>query len=92
MRRFKKLTEIVRTISPQAELTFKGIPDRDDWWICLVSVGSVIIVDTAAGPIEDVLNEAIKKIGRMSQRIRAAVAIKNGDSIPPPPSSEEPDK
>jgi hypothetical protein len=91
MRRFKKLTEIVRTISPKAELSFRGVPDRDDLWICLVSVGGVIIVDTSAGSIEDVLNEVIKKISRMSQRIRTAVAIKNGDSMPPPPS-EEPDK
>lgn len=90
MRRFKKLTDVVRTISPQAEVTFKGIPDRDDWWICLISVGGVIIVDTAAGPIDAVLNEAIRKIGRMSQRMRIAVAAKNGDSIPPPPSSDKP--
>jgi len=87
MRRFKRLFEAVRTISPQAELTFKGIPDREDWWVCLITVGGVIIVDTAAGPLEVVFEEAARKIGRMSQRMRAAVAAKAGDSIPPPPSS-----
>lgn len=89
MRRFKKLAEAVRTISPQAELVFKGVPDREDLWVCLIIIGGVIVVDTAAGPIEDVLNEAIKKIGRMSQRMRIAVAARNGDSIPPPPSSDK---
>jgi hypothetical protein len=70
-------------ISPQAEFTFRGIPDREDWWICLVSVGGLIIVDTAAGPLENVVSDATNKISRMSQRMRVALATK----VEEPPDS-----
>jgi hypothetical protein len=81
MSRLEKLAEAVRTISPQAEFTFRGVPDREDLWVCLVSVGGLIIIDTAAGSVEDVLNEVIRKIDRMSHRLLAAVSTK--ENIPP---------
>jgi len=83
MRRLRKLGEAAKAISPQAEISFRGIPDREDWWVCLISVGDAILVQTAAGPLETVLIEAAKKVQGLSQRIRAVLP-----SIPPPPGDD----
>jgi hypothetical protein len=90
MRRLKKLGEAVKAISPQAEIRFRGIPDREDWWVCIVAVGDAILVESAAGPLETVLDETAKKVRKMSSRIRAVLPSMPGDSIPPPPP-EDPD-
>ncbi len=91
MKRLRKLGDAVKAISPQAEIRFRGIPDRDDWWVCIISAGDIILVQTAAGPLEAALVEAAKKVQKMSQRIRAVLPSKPGDSLPPPPSDDDPD-
>ena len=88
MRKLRRLFEAARAITPQAQVTFRGIPDREDWWVCVVSVGSVILVESSAGPPDVVLDEASKKLRGMSQKMKAA--INEPDSSPdnsPPPSS-----
>lgn len=75
-----------------ADLRFLGVPDREDVWVVRVSVMDVILVETAAGPLERVVEEATKKIKTMSQGILAAVTEGNEsepssrDSTLPPPS------
>ena len=75
-------------MSPAAEVRFKGIPDRDDWWVCLVSVGGVTLVESSAGPLLTVLDDVTRKLKGMSQRMVAVLDQNNGPpSIPPPPDS-----
>lgn len=89
MKKLCRLGEAVKAISPRAEIRFKGIPDREDWWVCVISVGDVILAESAAGPLDTVLTEVTKKVQGMSQRIRAVLAP---NSIPPPPdTSSDPD-
>lgn len=77
-------------MSPQAEVKFRGIPDREDWWVCIVLVGGVILVESSAGPLSNVLDDVTKKLKGMSQRMVAVLDQNNGNgtpSVPPPPSS-----
>lgn len=81
-----------------ADLRFLGVPDRDDAWVVRVSVMDVILVETAAGPLEKVIEDATKKIKTMSQGIMAAVNANSDEppsleSIPPaPPTPSTPTK
>lgn len=97
MKRLRRLCEGTRAISPQAQIMILGVPDREDWWVIRVAVGSVILIETAAGPLDKVLNESTKKLQGLSQRMLMASAP-NGDeppdsdrtsSIPPPPPSSD---
>ena len=57
-----------------AEIRFKGIPDREDWVVCQIYAGGVILVESAAGPIEEVLLDVICSLERMSERIHQAAS------------------
>jgi hypothetical protein len=60
-------------------------------WVIRVAIKDVILIETAAGPLEKVMTETTKKLDNMSQRIIAAAhaAAQDSDepdsSIPPPP-------
>lgn len=81
MKRLRRLCEGTRAISPQAQISILGVPDREDWWVIRVSVATVILVETAAGPLDKVLSEAAKKLQGLSQRMLMASAP-NGDEVP----------
>jgi hypothetical protein len=95
MRRLRKLCEAVRTIHSSSELRFFGVPDRDDIWIVRVAVKEITLIETAAGPLEVVMDDAARKLKALSQRLLAAISHPAeadddyehpGDStIPPPP-------
>lgn len=93
MKRLRRLCEGTRAINALAQITILGVPDRDDWWVIRVAVGPVVLIETAAGPLDKVLTEAGKKLQSLSQRMLLAVSP-NGDeeaesdrssSIPPNP-------
>ncbi len=93
MKRLRRLCEATRAISHQADLKFFGIPDREDSWVVRVAVRDAILVETAAGPLESVIEEATKKLSSMSQRVIEAAARNLGagvesanreSSVPPP--------
>jgi hypothetical protein len=81
--KFTRLCQAVRSLTPAGEVAVRGIPDRDDWWVCTVRVGSVVIVESSAGPMDLVLDEVTRKIKSMSTRMRA-VLEGNGIDEPPP--------
>ena len=87
MKRLRRLCEATRAISHAAKITFHGIPDRDDLWVVRVSVGDVILVETAAGTLDRVLIEAAKKLQGLSQKmlIAASESADEPDDDPPTP-------
>ena len=60
MKRFRRLCEATRQISPAARIIIHGIPDRDDLWVIRVQVGDVILFETSAAPLDKVVVEASK--------------------------------
>lgn len=68
-----RLCEAVRTLSPHAEIRFRGVPDRDDYWVCIVVIGDVILFESAAAPLPDVTQQVTEKIKHMSQRMKAVL-------------------
>lgn len=70
---FTRLCQAVRTLSPYGEVATRGIPDRDDWWICTVRVGSIILVESLAGPMDQVLDDVTNKIKEISSRMLAVL-------------------
>ncbi len=96
MKRLRRLCEGTRAINAAAQITILGVPDRDDWWVIRVSVSSVVLVETAAGPLDKVLLEAGKRLQGLSQRMLIAVSPMGDESpesseressIPPPPAT-----
>lgn len=73
MDKFARLVQAVRTLSPQGVTTIRGIPDREDWFVCSVNVAGVILSESGAGPLEEVIDEVTRKIKGMSQRMRAVL-------------------
>lgn len=80
MLRLHRLTEAARAISPVGQVAFRGIPDREDWLVCIVSVGSVILFESSAGPLDFVMDEALRKLGSMSQRVKMALRAPGDDT------------
>jgi hypothetical protein len=97
MKRVRRLCAAAREISPLVRIILCGIPDRVDYWAISVRVGDVILVETAAGPLDTVVMDANKKIQKLSQRVLMAISP-NGDedesgsddSTPPPPITPTP--
>jgi len=92
MKRLRRLCEATRAISPAAKITFHGVPDRDDVWVVRVAVGDIILVETAAGILDRVLQEAAKKLQSLSQRVLIAAsesADEPDDDPPPTPKKSE---
>lgn len=95
MKRLRRLCEIVRSISPMADVRFMGVPDRDDIWIVRVAIRDAILVETAAGPLDNVMEESIRKLRALSQRFLTAVSQTTAEvaptpgesTIPPPPDT-----
>lgn len=65
-----RLVRAARDISSQIEITFRGT-DEENKWICIVSVGhDAVLFESDPGEIDFVIEEAVNKLKRMSQRIR----------------------
>lgn len=71
--KFARLCAAVRALSPHGETAVRGIPDRDDWWVCTVRVGNIVLAESSAGPFDYVIDEVTRKIKSMSQRMRAVL-------------------
>jgi len=80
MKSLHLLCQAVRTLHIEGQIRFHGIPDREDWWVCIVSVGDAIITETQAGPIEDVIEIATARIQEISERV--AAILESADSTP----------
>jgi hypothetical protein len=74
----QRLIRASQAVTLLAEIRFKGIPDREDWVVCQVLAGSVILAESAAGPVDDVMQDVIGRLEKMSQRIHLA-AVKPED-------------
>jgi hypothetical protein len=71
------------------QVAVRGIPDREDWWVCIVSVGNVILFESSAGPMDFVLDEALRKMSSLSQRVK--IALHPNDQTVVPDTSGSPD-
>ena len=74
----RRLLRASQAVTPLAEVRFKGIPDREDWVVCQVLAGGVILAESAAGPVDTVMEDVIGRLEKMSQKIHLA-ALKDED-------------
>lgn len=79
MEKFERLVRSVRTLSPQGTTSIRGIPDREDWYVCTVAVAGVILAESSAGPLDEVIDEIMRKIKAMSTRMRAVLETPSGE-------------
>ncbi len=56
-------------MSPQIGVTFRGTDD-EDVWVCVVSAGGMILFESKPGPMDDVIEQTIQKLQRISNKIR----------------------
>lgn len=68
----QRLIRASKAVTSMAEVRFIGIPDREDWVVCRVMAGGLILVESAAGPVEDVMLDVVAKLEGLSQRILRA--------------------
>lgn len=73
MVRLGHLLNTTRALSSHAQTHFLPVPDREDIWVVRITVGSVVVVETAAGPLDEVMELAIGRLAGMSYRMLAAV-------------------
>ena len=73
------------------QVAVRGIPDREDWWVCIVSVGNVILFESSAGPMDFVLDEALRKMTTMSQRVKIALRADGKVMAEGDPNDDGPD-
>lgn len=84
VRNLRQLLLAARAVSPDCEVKFRGTGEEDKW-ICIVSVGAATLFESKAGYIDDVVDDAARKMKGVSQRMKAALDDPGGSS--PPPSS-----
>lgn len=93
MKKLRQILTAARALTPQAEVTFKGTPNEDEW-VCVVAVGAVVLFESKPGTAEVIVEEANKKLKGMSTKMRAILDSQVNDdppsdkkSKPPPPTS-----
>jgi hypothetical protein len=79
MHRITQLLAAARALSPEVEVRFRGTPN-EDLWVCVVTVGPVVLFESPAGSIEEVIEGAVHKLKGMSQKMRAILVSNEGSS------------
>ncbi len=82
MKRLHQLCRAVRTINPEARLIFHSVADHEDAWVIRIMVADIILVETAAGELDKVLDDAISGINKLSERIRVSLMPQPDDDLP----------
>jgi hypothetical protein len=72
MTRLDLLLTAARTLSPHIGVKFQGTEDENTW-ICMVSAGGVILFESKPGTIDNVIDQTIHKLQRISNTIRKAL-------------------
>lgn len=92
MKKLRQVLTAARALAPQAEVHFRGTAVEDEW-ICTVAVGAVVIFESKPGAPDVVVEEAVRKLKGMSQKMRAILDSQVDDppsskkSKPPPPNA-----
>jgi len=68
-----KLCGVVTSFTPQAEMRWSASPDDPTQWTIIVMVGDVIVATSSTGPIERSIDEVIRALGSISQRMMQAI-------------------
>ena len=66
-----RVLSAAHAITPAAEVIFRGIPDRDDWFVCRVQAAGVILTESKAGPVDIILEDTLTRLDSMSRKIQA---------------------
>lgn len=74
MSRITQLFAAARSLSPEVEVRFRGTAE-ESLWICVVTVGPVVLFESQVGTINDITDWTIHKLQSMSQRMRAILAV-----------------
>jgi hypothetical protein len=72
MQNLEPLLLAARAVSPDCEVKFRGTKE-DDRWVCLVCVGAATIFESKPGRIEEVIEEASRKLKGVSQKMQKAL-------------------
>lgn len=84
MSTLQQLLLAARAVAPQVEIKFRGTAD-ETLWVCIVTVGrDIVLFETQPGLVDEVIDDAARKLKGMSQKMRAVL------SDGPPSSDPEP--
>jgi hypothetical protein len=83
-----KLCKGVRAIGHGAEIRIKPSEVVSDQWSVMIFVGAAIIAFSDFLPLEEALDQSLKKLATISSRMMAAIRqTPPSESEPPPPPS-----
>lgn len=85
MKKLQQLLRAARTMAPECEIKLRGT-EKEDEWICLVTVGGAVLFESKPGPWDVVIEEAARKMKGVSQRMRAVLQDPDEEE----PSSKKP--
>jgi len=86
-----KLAKGVRAIGHGAEIRIKPSEVISDQWSVMISVGAAIIAFTDFLPLDEALDQGLKKLATISSRMMAAIRqTPSSSEAPPPPSGSPP--
>jgi hypothetical protein len=81
MTNLSQLLAAARSLAPEVEIRLRGTAEPSHW-VCVITVGPVVIFESKPGNAEVVIEEAARKLMGMSQKMRAFLLpgpAKDGD-------------
>jgi len=69
----KNLLRAAKVLSPAVEVKLRAIPDRDDAWVCFICVGSVTLIESSVGTLDEVLIDAGRRVKNMGTSMRSHI-------------------
>jgi hypothetical protein len=78
MNTLNELCRAVRTLSQHGKVTLASQPGEGPLWVCTVSVGSVILVQSSINDVESVVTEASELLRVITERMHDLPNDDNG--------------
>jgi hypothetical protein len=76
MGKLHRLLDAVRALYPKGEVAFRGASEVPGaGWICMVSVGDVILYESSEGSVEDVLDATSTAMAGIAERMQYALRV-----------------
>jgi hypothetical protein len=89
--KLQKLCKGVRAIGPSFEIHLKPSDQNpDEWAVMVIAGGAAILVNTDFAPIEESVDQALRRLTAISQK--TLVAVRQSNPPPAPDTEKESDK
>lgn len=86
--KLQRLCKGVRTIGSSFEIHLKPSDQNpEEWAVMVVAGGAAVLVNTDFAPIEDSIDQALRRLAAISQK--TLVAVRQSNPPPPPDTDKE---